>query len=170
LINPKAYRVFTLLVSDSQSGKATLVEKLDRTLQQYKNNRLPLRVPPATKLLKVADELAQVLPTDEDPALGTRPYLLPEPLLIRVGQLNTEFDAGSAAVDTTLWSEETFNEIRSYLENSKPREQLAEIRASAEDLRKSIEAVFPLSDILWKVGSKSFRDEYGYDRSAITRE
>jgi len=161
LINPNAYRVFELLSSDTKLGKRDLVAGLDRTLKLYELNRLPLRVPASNDLVRVSEQLSETLIADATANSNDfRDYRLPEQLLARIEQLKSEFDAGGVAIDTALWDAAIFEQIRLYLEHGKPRDQLIEIRTAAQELRQSLEALFPLSDILWKVGSSRFRKQY----------
>lgn len=58
------------------------------------------------------------------------------------------------------WNENIFADIKTYVAQRKPREQLSYMREVAEQLRKSLEKHFSLSDILLEVGDRKLSLQY----------
>jgi hypothetical protein len=66
-------------------------------------------------------------------------------------------EARKAAIPTAVqWDAEIYRRIVRYLDERRPREQLAQIRTLAEEIRASLASHFTVDDLLLEVGDKRF--------------
>ena len=140
LINADVYRqIYPLL-----KGK---VNVLDSLLKILGNGALPLNALTEQELISFIEEESRI---GRSKSFSSR-----KALASRLEE--------SSIPSIVPWDENVFYQIKEYLDKSKPREQLKDIQDVAEQLKKTLESYFSISDILLKVGDKKLDIRYDGD-------
>jgi len=80
--------------------------------------------------------------------------------VLSVRRAHDEFDAAIRRQSIDLgapWTSETRDIAKAYLAERNPRQQLADIRVSLEEIRSALADTFSLGEVLLKVGDERFR-------------
>jgi hypothetical protein len=164
LIDPLSYkRLSTLMPGREFVSKTEILEYFNLAPQVNELNDIPLVGPKEEEIAAVTLQLIEnsEIAAAVDGGEFIRKQDMNAAMVAKIQAIQDSYKNGTVRW-TGLWDEEVYKKIQDYLTNRKPREQLDEIQEIANALRANIVKIFPLNEILWTIGSRNFRNQYGH--------